>query len=86
MLSLWNSFLFNNKLENSLGFVNPLLYKLAGTNPNAFTDINAGTNFCTKACCGTTGYNAVTGYDVLSGVGTPLYSPSIQTLKKILKI
>ena len=85
MISLWNSFLFNNH-KDSLGFVNPLLYKIYAANPNAFTGINSGSNVCTKSCCGTVGYNAVPGYDVVSGVGTPLYSPSIPTLKKILKI
>jgi hypothetical protein len=85
MISLWNSFLFNNR-KDSLGFVNPLLYKIYAANPNAFTDINSGSNVCTKSCCGAVGYNAVPGYDVVSGIGTPLYSPSIPTLKKILKI
>ncbi|KAI0648149.1 family S53 protease [Trametes meyenii] len=50
-----------------LGFVNPLLYSLAGT--AAFTDITNGSN----PGCGTDGFPALPGWDPVTGLGTPNY-------------
>ena len=62
--------LINNQRANqgkaSLGFLNPALYK----NPSAFTDIVTGGN----QGCGTAGFTAVTGWDAVTGLGTPKYS------------
>ncbi|KAJ7436198.1 subtilisin-like protein [Mycena latifolia] len=52
-----------------LGFINPLLYQ----NPSAFNDITAGNNpgFCSS------GFNTTTGWDPVSGFGSPNY-PALQ--------
>lgn len=47
------------------GFVNPALYK----HPEVLNDITNGTN---KACLGQ-GFNAVKGWDPVTGLGTPNY-------------
>src|SRR6201999_1046641 len=49
-----------------LGVINPGLYALAGT--DAFRDVTAGGNDYT----GHGGYAALTGYDLATGLGTPL--------------
>ncbi len=64
--------------SNGLGNVNPMLYSLAASNPEAFHDITAGDNKvpCTagsKNCpTGTTsiGFSAGTGYDQVTGLGS----------------
>ena len=62
-----------------LGFINPVLYKMAEDNPNIFHDIKEGNNFCTEYfCCpirkdGSSdfGYLASNGWDPVTGLGTP---------------
>ncbi|TFY80897.1 hypothetical protein EWM64_g3115 [Hericium alpestre] len=49
-----------------LGFLNPLIYSSTG----AFTDIVQGSN----PGCGTGGFSAMSGWDPVSGIGTPVYS------------
>ncbi|GJJ11172.1 hypothetical protein Clacol_005404 [Clathrus columnatus] len=49
--------------KTSLGFLNPLLYKY----PKLLTDITTGYN----PGCGTGGFNATTGWDPVTGLGTP---------------
>ena len=50
-----------------VGFVPPLLYSLAQSNPNAFTDITLGNNkIFDVSCC-----DARPGYDLASGIGSP---------------
>ncbi|KAF9256592.1 subtilisin-like protein [Marasmius fiardii PR-910] len=49
--------------KSSLGFLNPLIYK----NGAAFNDITSGSN----PGCGTNGFTASTGWDPLTGLGTP---------------
>lgn len=59
-----------NEGKPAIGFLNPELYSIAeGPNyTNDFHDIIGGSN----NCCGQTyAYNAVTGYDLVSGWGTP---------------
>lgn len=51
--------------KSSLGFVNPALY----ANPSMFNDITSGGN----PGCGTPGFSAVTGWDPVTGLGTPNY-------------
>ena len=48
-----------------VGFINPTLY----ANPSAFTDIVSGGN----QGCGTPGFTAVSGWDPVTGLGTPIY-------------
>jgi subtilase family serine protease len=64
--------------SNGLGNVNPMLYSLAASSPNAFHDITTGTNKVpctqgTKNCpAGTTsiGFTAGPGYDQVTGLGS----------------
>lgn len=57
-----------------LGFINPTAY-LIGKSSNYgsnFHDISVGSNNCSGAqFCGTTSYNAVSGYDLVTGWGSP---------------
>jgi len=49
--------------KSPIGFINPTLY----TNPGMFNDITSGGN----QGCGTPGFTAVTGWDPVTGLGTP---------------
>ncbi|KAF7792844.1 hypothetical protein EIP86_003945 [Pleurotus ostreatoroseus] len=51
----------------SLGFLNPLLYKIGEFFPEGFNDITVGNN----PGCGTEGFNATKGWDPVTGNGTP---------------
>merc|ERR1712073_65511 len=55
-----------NKTGKPLGFLNPLLYKMAEAQPLAFTDIVSGDNECTK------------GWDPVTGLGTPVLTEMIK--------
>jgi len=60
-----------------LGFLNPLLYTIASEMPEAFYDVTVGYNRCgaiefTPACCDF-GFQALPGWDAVSGLGTPNY-------------
>jgi kumamolisin len=59
------------------GFVPPLLYSIARSDPGAFLDITVGTNvvFDGVSCC-----TAGSGYDMASGLGSPLAAEIIQHL------
>ena len=61
--------LINNARLNAgkapVGFINPVLYK----NPGALNDITMGGN----QGCGTPGFMATTGWDPVTGLGTPNY-------------
>ncbi|KAJ9155616.1 Aorsin [Pleurostoma richardsiae] len=57
--------------KSSIGFVNPVLY----ANPQVLNDVTTGNN----PGCGTTGFEAVAGWDPLTGLGTPNY-PEMETL------
>ncbi|KAJ7681586.1 peptidase S8/S53 domain-containing protein [Mycena rosella] len=63
--------LVNDKLiaagKPVLGFLNPFLYSAAGR--AAFTDVTYGTN----PGCNTDGFSASTGWDPVTGLGTPNY-------------
>lgn len=54
-----------------VGFINPVIY----ANPDAFNDIVQGNN----PGCGTRGFEAVPGWDPVTGLGTPDY-------QKLLKV
>lgn len=51
--------------KSTVGFVNPILY----AHPGVLHDITVGTN----AGCGTDGFTAASGWDPLTGLGTPNY-------------
>lgn len=54
-----------NAGKGPIGFVNPTLY----ANPDMFNDITSGGN----QGCGTSGFEAVVGWDPVTGLGTPKY-------------
>ncbi|KAF8322236.1 subtilisin-like protein [Clavulina sp. PMI_390] len=62
--------LLNDALLNAgkpvLGFLNPWLY----ANPGAFNDITTGSN----PGCGTNGFSATTGWDPVTGLGSPNFA------------
>ncbi|KAG6977701.1 hypothetical protein JG688_00000060 [Phytophthora aleatoria] len=71
MVTLWNDMRLNAG-KSPLGFINPLLYYLAETNPSAFNDVVIGNNGAPR---GNTpcddSFSAAAGWDAVSGVGTP---------------
>ncbi|KAH6694775.1 peptidase S8/S53 domain-containing protein [Leptodontidium sp. MPI-SDFR-AT-0119] len=54
-----------NRGKGSLGFLNPALY----ANPHMLNDITKGSN----PGCGTDGFKATSGWDPVTGLGTPSY-------------
>lgn len=65
--------------DRSVGFLNPVLYDVAGTSKYAsdFTDITTGNNDYTPSGLTSGLYKATPGYDMASGLGAPLVtSPS----------
>ena len=68
-----------SKGKQPLGFLNPVLYKMAEDNPKIFNDIIEGNNWCTEqTCCNTRddggsdyGFKATKGYDPVYGLGSP---------------
>ena len=74
IIAFINQHQFNNG-KPTVGFVNPLLYKLYERNPNTFNDIWQGNSACTEQmCCNDQnfGYLPVKGiWDVVSGLGSP---------------
>ncbi|KAJ7436210.1 family S53 protease [Mycena latifolia] len=58
-----------------LGFINPLLYQ----NPSAFKDMKVGNN----PGCNTNGFNATTGWDPVTGFGSPIYHKLQEVCNKL---
>ncbi|GCE25668.1 hypothetical protein KDA_11520 [Dictyobacter alpinus] len=61
----------NQKAGHPLGFINPALYKIAtsGAYPQAFHDVTIGNN--DNPTAKVKGFNAVEGWDAVTGLGTP---------------
>jgi len=57
-----------NAGKSPLGFVNPMFYQLYAEQPQAFRDITVGTN---GGGCDNLAFQATTGWDPLSGLGSP---------------
>jgi len=78
VLALLNQYLMSTGAlsQPGLGNVNPALYRLAQTSPNAFHDITVGNNIVpcvigTLDCItGSEGFEAGSGYDLATGLGT----------------
>ncbi|PSR93805.1 hypothetical protein PHLCEN_2v4700 [Hermanssonia centrifuga] len=68
----------------TLGFLNPLIYKIGELAPTGFNDITNGSN----PGCGTEGFNATKGWDPITGLGTPNFGKlkDIVTGKSTIKI
>lgn len=60
----------NDKTGKPLGFMNPLLYQMAATQPSTFTDITKGNNKCTENGCSSSckGFEATKGWDPVTGL------------------
>ncbi|KAI0306134.1 peptidase S8/S53 domain-containing protein [Multifurca ochricompacta] len=71
VISLLNDFLIAQG-KPSLGFLNPLIY---GAGATGFNDIVSGSN----PGCGTSGFSAVSGWDPVTGLGTPDFA-KLQTI------
>ncbi|CAH0493082.1 unnamed protein product [Peronospora farinosa] len=75
MVTLWNDMRLNAG-KSPLGFINPLLYYLAETQPDAFHDVvvgNIGAPRGKHDPCEDS-FSAAAGWDAVSGVGTPNFS------------
>jgi len=59
-----------NAGKPTLGFLNPLLYQWAASNPNAFQDVIVGQN--AETCC--PGFSAAAGWDPVTGLGSPNFA------------
>ena len=78
MAAILNQYLVSNGMQGSpgLGNMNPKLYSLAQTHPEAFHDVTGGDNIVTVVCrtrtCTPTsvGYSAGAGYDQVTGLGS----------------
>lgn len=65
-----------------LGFVNPRLYAIAAAHPGeAFYDVTEGNSACASdgSCC-QTGFPATAGWDVTTGLGSPLWPGLVKYL------
>jgi len=85
IVSLLNDYVYT-KTGKPLGPMNPLLYQMSAAHPAAFTDITVGDNLCTEDGCssGCQGFYATTGWDPVTGLGTPVYSEMLNYIKSII--
>ena len=74
--------------KSTLGFVNPLFYKMYSQNRSTFQDIYKGDSACTEQmCCKTRdfGFLPLRGeWDVVSGLGTPNVDVMVKFLNNLL--
>jgi kumamolisin len=77
MIALWDQQAKQSGLPNP-GFVPPLLYSIAQHAPGSFLDITTGSNavFGGVSCC-----TAAPGFDLASGLGSPLANQIVQHLR-----
>ncbi|KAL8739876.1 MAG: hypothetical protein Q9190_007361 [Brigantiaea leucoxantha] len=64
-----------NSGKKAVGFINPTIY----ANPTAFNDIVTGGN----QGCGTAGFTAVSGWDPVTGLGTPNYAKLLSVFQAL---
>ena len=73
---LWAAFMAiaNQMAGHPLGFINPTLYKMAASSAYTqdFNDITTGDNSINNSQVQVKGYPAVTGWDPVTGLGTPV--------------
>ncbi|CAF1555932.1 unnamed protein product, partial [Didymodactylos carnosus] len=87
IVSILNS--YSLKWTNkTLGFLNPLLYKMSEECPTCFNDITLGDNkcpdrsYCTIKC---QGFQAIRGWDPVTGLGSPNVKQIIKYITRLLK-
>ncbi|CAF1026457.1 unnamed protein product [Adineta steineri] len=86
IVSILNSYSIN-MTNRTLGFLNPLLYKMAKDCPKCFKDITSGDNICVRDTCNDQckGFQASCGWDPVTGLGTPNVGKMLKYIKKLLK-
>eukprot|EP00475_Leptophrys_vorax_P004048 TRINITY_DN1239_c0_g1_i1.p1 TRINITY_DN1239_c0_g1~~TRINITY_DN1239_c0_g1_i1.p1 ORF type:complete len:640 (-),score=176.55 TRINITY_DN1239_c0_g1_i1:85-2004(-) len=68
--------------QKKLGFANPFLYQMWEEHPAAFNDIVVGENRCIDVeCSQCEGYDAIKGWDPVTGLGTPNVGEIIKYVK-----
>jgi subtilase family serine protease len=82
IVTLLNDYVIS-KSKKPLGFLNPLLYKMAATAPQCFNDITVGDNICTEDGCSSScyGFTCAKGWDPVSGLGSPVYPAMLAYVK-----
>jgi len=85
VVGLLNNWLTSNG-KAPLGFLNGFLYKMASECSDCFQDITSGDNLCTEDGCISTceGFYCTTGWDPVSGLGTPNAGAMLQYVKNNL--
>jgi tripeptidyl-peptidase-1 len=84
LLTLLNDYQLSQG-RSPLGFVNPLLYSVAKSNPEAYFDVVVGENRCSAIptmCCPET-FTAAPGWDPVTGLGTPNFAIFKQVLDQL---
>jgi len=81
IITLLNQFCIQ-RTGKPLGFLNPLLYKMAAASPATFNDITVGDNICTESGCSSSckGYKCTKGWDPVTGLGSPRYAAMLAYL------
>jgi len=81
IITLLNQFCIQ-RTGKPLGFLNPLLYKMAAASPATFNDITVGDNICTESGCSSSckGFKATKGWDPVTGLGSPRYAAMLAYL------
>ena len=69
LISLLNAAL-TNAGKSVIGPAGPTLYHVAQVEPNAFNDIRHGSNNCGELMCCDHGFDAASGWDPVTGLGT----------------
>ena len=70
---------------SKIGFANPLLYAAWAHDASSFNDVTSGNNKCTQsgsACC-STGFEATSGWDATTGLGTPNYAKLVSSINEV---
>jgi subtilase family serine protease len=87
---LWAAFMAiaNQMAGYPLGFINPVLYKLAASSAYAqdFNDITVGNNNVSNSQVQVRGYLAVPGWDPVTGLGTPVLDKLLPDLIAALHV
>jgi len=85
IITLLNDYVIT-KSGKPLGFINPLLYKMAAAMPSSFNDITTGDNICTEDGCSAScyGFTCTKGWDPVSGLGSPVYPQMLQYIKQVV--